>query len=339
MRIMFLLFAVLWNVSVMGQAVDTAFEYFIDGNKKKATVENGTFYRKVARKNNVWTVKDYFIEEKSLQMEGSYFDDSLTVKNGMFYWYHPNKRLQRKGRYINGKKEGMWKSYNEEGKLADSALYKNGIPYKFAYRFSDNGKVIMTGVYDENGAGGETAYYENGTIDYFGKLCSGYLKDSVWIFFFENGDISAKEYFDKGKLLKIECFTKNIKEKQSTIESGPLLKSVTKLFRDMDEDLAEFIIPDEMPEASYNVNKFLNENIRYPAEAHKKGAQGKVNVHFVVNEDGKISNLKIIGNRLGYGLDEEAMRVVSIMPKWKPGKVRHRPVKVHFTLPVNFRSG
>jgi protein TonB len=81
--------------------------------------------------------------------------------------------------------------------------------------------------------------------------------------------------------------------------------------------------------------KYFAENIHYPVEAREVGIQGTVYVGFVVEPDGSVSNVKVLRG-IGGGCDEEAVRVVSQMPKWKPGKQRNQPVRVQFTLPVRF---
>lgn len=82
--------------------------------------------------------------------------------------------------------------------------------------------------------------------------------------------------------------------------------------------------------------KFLQENIKYPKEAQEQGKQGRVIVQFVVNKDGSISDAKVM-KPVDPLLDAEALRVVSEMPNWTPGKQRGKEVRVRFTLPVTFR--
>jgi len=82
--------------------------------------------------------------------------------------------------------------------------------------------------------------------------------------------------------------------------------------------------------------KFLMENIKYPPDAIAKGIVGKVFVAFVVMADGSVTDVKIIRG-IGNGCDEEAMRVVKMMPKWNPGTVKGKPVNVEFNLPINFQ--
>lgn len=81
---------------------------------------------------------------------------------------------------------------------------------------------------------------------------------------------------------------------------------------------------------------FLTKNLKYPASAQENGIQGRVLVQFVVNKDGSIVDPKILRS-VDPALDKEAMRVVSAMPKWTPGRQRGKNVRVRFTLPVTFR--
>ena len=82
--------------------------------------------------------------------------------------------------------------------------------------------------------------------------------------------------------------------------------------------------------------QFLSINIQYPINAQKNHTQGRVTVQFVVNKDGSISEPKIIRG-VDPDLDGEAIRVISLMPKWKPGMQKGQPVRVKYTVPVMFR--
>ena len=82
---------------------------------------------------------------------------------------------------------------------------------------------------------------------------------------------------------------------------------------------------------------YINDNIQYPANAIDNGIEGVVNVQFAVDDKGNVSNVSTVGPKLGYGLEEEAIRVVSKMPKWTPGQVKKKNVKVWRTLPINYR--
>jgi periplasmic protein TonB len=99
-----------------------------------------------------------------------------------------------------------------------------------------------------------------------------------------------------------------------------------------------FVIVEEMPrypggEAARL--RFFSENLRYPVMAREAGIKGTVFVAFVVGEDGSITDVKLLRG-IGGGCDEEAIRVVRLMPKWIPGRQRGQAVKVHYNMPIRF---
>ena len=98
---------------------------------------------------------------------------------------------------------------------------------------------------------------------------------------------------------------------------------------DQVEEMPEF--PGGMPA----LIEFLQTNIKYPKDAIKQEVGGRVMVMFVVETDGSISNVRV-ARKVFPSLDEEAVRVVKTMPKWKPGKEKGRLVRVNYTLPVVF---
>ena len=81
--------------------------------------------------------------------------------------------------------------------------------------------------------------------------------------------------------------------------------------------------------------RFLASNLKYPQAARKAGIQGMVYVTYVVEKDGSITNARLLRG-IGGGCDEEAVRVVAAMPKWKPGTQRGKPVRVQYNLPIKF---
>ncbi|MDD2687859.1 MAG: energy transducer TonB [Bacteroidales bacterium] len=97
-----------------------------------------------------------------------------------------------------------------------------------------------------------------------------------------------------------------------------------------------FVVVEESPEfpgGEESRLKFLTDNIQYPRIARDAGVEGRVIVGFVVEPDGRITNVKIIRGKV-QSLDEEALRVTKMMPRWKPGKQRGKPVRVQFTMPI-----
>lgn len=102
-----------------------------------------------------------------------------------------------------------------------------------------------------------------------------------------------------------------------------------------EEDEA-FLVVDQMPQfPDGDIQVYFSKNLRYPAKALKNEISGKIHISFIVLADGTITD-PIIMKGLGYGLDEEAIRVVSQMPKWLPGRQAGRAVKVRMNLPIKF---
>ncbi|MBQ8887964.1 MAG: energy transducer TonB, partial [Bacteroidaceae bacterium] len=82
--------------------------------------------------------------------------------------------------------------------------------------------------------------------------------------------------------------------------------------------------------------KFINKNIQYPPEAIEKEIQGRVIVQMVITDEGDVTDAKVVRG-VDPLLDKEALRVINLMPKWKPGKQRGKAVNVKYTIPVMFR--
>lgn len=91
----------------------------------------------------------------------------------------------------------------------------------------------------------------------------------------------------------------------------------------------------EYPGGIQELYKYIGRNIRYPAEAVEAKAEGKVYVQFVVNEQGYVRSPRILKG-LGYGTDEEALRVVLGMPRWTPARQNGKPVSALYNLPISF---
>ena len=110
----------------------------------------------------------------------------------------------------------------------------------------------------------------------------------------------------------------------------------------IEEEVVEqeiFQIVEEMPAfpgGEKALLEYVAKNIKYPQIARETGIQGRVFVGFVVEPDGSVSNVKILRG-IGGGCDEEAMRVIKSLPKWKPGKQRGKAVRVSYQIPVVFK--
>ena len=101
----------------------------------------------------------------------------------------------------------------------------------------------------------------------------------------------------------------------------------------------EFDVVENMPEfpgGDEALLSFIAQNIRYPKTAQRLGIEGRVTLSYVIDKDGSITNIEIIKG-IGAGCDEEAIRVLKLLPNYSPGKQRGVPVKVKMRLPVHFK--
>ena len=105
------------------------------------------------------------------------------------------------------------------------------------------------------------------------------------------------------------------------------------------DETAPFLAVEQMPEfpdglaAMY---KFINKNLRYPAQAQAQGLEGNVILTFVIGTSGQITDIKVLQD-IGGGAGEEAQRVIGKMPNWRPGRQNKKAVPVRFTLPIRFK--
>ncbi len=144
----------------------------------------------------------------------------------------------------------------------------------------------------------------------------------------------------------LEIVENDAKVEESTIQASDNMSEAVEIKytpvevqEEEPEEQKIFQVVEEMPEFPGGMAeclKFLSKNIKYPTISQEKGVQGRVVVQFVVNQDGSIVDPEVVRAVDPY-LDKEALRVISIMPKWKPGKQLGKPVRVRYTVPVTFK--
>lgn len=190
--------------------------------------------------------------------------------------------------------------------------------------------VIVTGrVIDEDGkpldgvavreVGSQYVVFTNGK----GKFTLPAKSGAVLVFALEG---MQEEHYTLGKKQKIK-----VKMKFDLGNAGASGNKVSG-----DEEV--YVVVEELPEFladGGNIQAFLSRNLRYPKEAVDKKIQGKVMVSFIITKIGRVTNVRVIRS-VHPLLDQEAIRVISIMPKWKPGKQNGKAVNTSYTVPINF---
>lgn len=123
-------------------------------------------------------------------------------------------------------------------------------------------------------------------------------------------------------LLMISAFTLNVNAQEKKSDNSDVVYTVV-------ENEAEF------PGGVAAMNRFLAENIKYPTLGKQKNIEGKVIISFIVEKNGSLSDIRTIKD-IGEGCGDEGIRIVRLMPKWKPAKQKGQPVRQQFLLPISF---
>jgi len=132
--------------------------------------------------------------------------------------------------------------------------------------------------------------------------------------------------------------------KQGNGNTASVLTSDGESFIDI--DLADFrsdlpkLKAEEMPEYPGGMSAMMNfimDNIKYPEDAKKAGKDGRVICSFIIDKEGKVTEPHVVQSSGTQSLDDEAVRLVSLMPNWTPGKDNGEPVNVLYTIPVLFK--
>ncbi|MEI9921247.1 MAG: energy transducer TonB [Bacteroidota bacterium] len=124
---------------------------------------------------------------------------------------------------------------------------------------------------------------------------------------------------------------------EEVYENGKLIEGV-QLIDDKKYTYTAIAVQPEFDGGLPGLSSFISSNLVYPRKARRMGTQGNVFIEFVIDKDGKVINIKMLKG-IGPECDAEALRVISIMPKWNPGLLRGTPVKVRFVLPIKYVLG
>jgi protein TonB len=153
--------------------------------------------------------------------------------------------------------------------------------------------------------------------------------------------VTEKEVIEEEEMPTIEEIRHNETGAEEIEGTGEVIfdEPVQEIVDDGAGENEIFLVVEQAPEFEGGLAamyKFIQKNMNYPAKARRMGIEGSVFVGFVVERDGTIADVQIIKG-IDVDCDKEAVRVVSKMPPWKPGKQSGRPVRVRFVLPIKFR--
>ncbi len=235
--------------------------------------------------------------------------------NGAFFYFHENGQLKSKGIKRNGRPIGKIESYYPDGKTQAIEVFD-----------PDNHLVsLITDYYDslggqmiKDGSGDCMCFFNAYSWHNFleeGKLLNG-KRNLVWVGFDPIIEQRFKEFYRKGSLRAGESY-----------DSLGTIYTYTEI-----EENAEF------KNGWDGLHRYISKELQYPPSARKWGIQGKVFIGFVVEKSGALSGLKVMKG-IGFGCDDEALKVMITSSPWKPGKHRGQLVRQKMIYPVGFKVG
>jgi TonB family protein len=217
--------------------------------------------------------------------------------------YYINGDKQMVGYYMIGAKKLLAASDDDDG-------YRDGY---FDYYYP-NGKKSSEGQYKNGNKEGEWRYYDSLGKMYAKEAYQKGLRHGEFISYYSNGKVQERKLYKENHL----------EESREYDESGKEVKPMVYKY------------VEQMPTPGYDIGKFIGENLIYPKEAIEYNIEGRSIIQFVVDVDGRITDVRPV-SRFNPACDDEAVRVISMMPAWKPGMQKGKPVRVYYTLPLVFK--
>lgn len=233
--------------------------------------------------------------------------------------------------------------YNDKGKLTQWFFDDNPDSKPIEYNYDTQGHLIGIKKFSIDGMDEEENYEQNTTITYNAQgdmikiSATTWLCNTKWVRIrrlYTNTTLVTYTYDQQGNWTHA-AFKEQ--EKGRVIPRGEIERQITYWTNEQSSNGIHDVV-DEMPifpGGVSNMIKFFSKNLQYPEQAKATKISGKVLVNFVVEKDGSISNCKVVKS-VSPELDNEALRAVSSMPAWIPGKKEGQPVRVRYTIPINF---
>ena len=302
--------AIIFSLGTFAQKIEKYYNY----RGKDTTPANARFYGVIEKTDSGWHRRDYFIHEKLLQMKGTFEDSACKKPNGEFRYFHSNGNLSRSGRYIHGKRDGLWVSYHYNGMMSDSTAYSNGHKTGVSCEWYENGYTSDSSVWNADGSGVEAGWFNNGTPSYAGSYGPREKKQGKWMYYHRNGKPSATELYNDGVLI----------DKQYFDEQGNVTDTVNKDRR------ASY------PGGQKSWQKYLGNQLYFPKEYNLvNGDKAIVVVEAIIDEEGNVTNVAVV-MPFHPAFDKIAVDVVRKSRQWEPAIQHNRKVQYKIKQPVFF---
>ncbi len=251
--------------------------------------------------------------------------NKTTVIDSAMYYHEGNQTIK-------GEWDGDVKTYDLTHRLVQIDYYKDGKLNKQTKYYS-NGNVKSKHVRQQGITELVDKWYENGQKEEEGE--ENWDPNNITYKVYNFWDSTGKQTVVNGTG-KLTRYAQGKPETHEIYKNGNLVKGIAYGENGKTYTYTSRHLMPEFPGGVQKMMQYLGKNIKYPYEALINNIQGKVVVGFVVGRDGKVKDIEVTSPRLGYGLEEEAIRVIAAMPSWRPAIQAGQIIPVRYSIPVNF---
>lgn len=295
------------------------------------------------KKQNIYYLKDSGVEV-SVKDSADFIRIIQEPDSGSVFYnlleYYKDGTIKRGGKVSKYKPTLVYEetlvSYYRNGRKEEITGYSKGKPRGMNYCFYPDGKVKKTALNARIKISGEESTVTK-VISYYDSTGNELIKNGTGFYrTFEQDPkiIEEGNYLDSVKHgMWKGLFSKTNAKYEEQYENGEFLSGVAI---NADGSSTSYSKVEEMPTYKGGIEKFLGyvaRSYKYPIEAQRQRVSGKVIMSFVVEKDGRVTDVKVVKD-IGYGTGEVAKEVIENSPKWIPGKQHGQPVRVHYTLPL-----
>ncbi len=311
------IFFVFFSLLLCNANSQTQVTYY-DNNWKKCEATQARFYSELTKTDSGYLAMDYFIQERQLQMKGLYSDAVATIKNGQFLYFYNNGILKTNKKYVQNKLEGLALGFDKKGELNEYTIYKNN-EIDTQYTWHDNGNMKDSIVKNIDNSTTEVIWFENGNLSSAGKFLNKATKINVWNFYHHNGQLSAKESYENGKIIKAIYYDEN-----GLLQKENLKDSEAKFKEKNSEKQWE---------------NYLMKNLTFPTDYEITNRDNVlVEITFAINEKGEVIEEKV-ETSFHPVFNQIALDIIKKSSKWFSPMINHnRKLKSYHIQAVKFRQ-
>ncbi|MEO8771273.1 MAG: TonB family protein [Ferruginibacter sp.] len=273
---------------------------------------------KINSTDSLWKVEEYKTWKNELYATGWAKDAEGNIKQGKWKYFGEDQIVRRAGIFIDNKREGEWYNWYLNGKISGRNTFLNGIPVGKSMGWYESGKLRDSALLDNEGNGHAFNYQESGQIKATGDLAAG-IKSGWWEYYYDlpGSPKSMEVNYVSDSMQSCKCFTANGESSKKTCALN---------------------IYDSFPGGQKAWREYLKEKIEGIMFANQVeiAKDYKVVVSFVINKEGKVTEIKMLRSGHNEKLDKLALKVIEASPDWEPALQYNQPSGTLYQQPLTF---